>query len=221
MGVFKRLKTIVSADFNNVLDRIEDPVAMLNQHLREMEEEIQKAHATLANQLFIEKKYEAMIKETYAMVQKRSRQAELAVEKQEDEIARLAIQDKLENEKKWTTLKEQEQLIKEQTKVLCNQIERLREKYEELQSRRLTLISRMNVAQTTANLSKVAASIHPEVATRGFQQVEDKVLRLEAKAASSQYGMPKSNPLEGNLFDTDVEKELSKLKESKEVGQAQ
>ncbi|WP_404332449.1 PspA/IM30 family protein [Mesobacillus maritimus] len=221
MGIFKRIKNIVSADFHDALDRYEDPVAMLKQHLREMEEEIQKAHTSLANQMYIERKYEAMIKETYTLIQKRSRQAELAVEKQEDDIARLAIQDRLENEKKLTTYQEQYQTIKNQTDLLCSHIDRLRIKYDELQSRKLTIISRLNVAQTTANLSNITASSNPEIATKGFQEVEDKVLRLEAKTASNQYGMAKSNPLEPALLDADVEKELSKLKEAKAVGQAQ
>ncbi len=221
MGVFKRVKTLVSADFNTILDRIEDPVSMLNQHLREVEKEIQQATATLANQIFIEKKYEASIKETETIIQKRSRQAELAVEKQEEDIARLAIQDKLENEKKLTIQKEQYLTIKDQSNMLCYQIDRLREKYGELHSRKLALISRMNVAQTSVNLSKVTSSINPEIVTKGFQQVEDKVLQLEAQAEASQFGFPRSNPLEGNLFNAEVEKELSKLKELKAVGQAQ
>lgn len=42
MGVFKRIKTITMAEINRLLDGIEDPIAMLNEYSREMEQEIVK-----------------------------------------------------------------------------------------------------------------------------------------------------------------------------------
>ncbi|MCM3587542.1 PspA/IM30 family protein [Mesobacillus maritimus] len=215
MGIFTRIKNIISADFNDALDRVEDPVAMLKQHLREMEEEIQRAHASLANQLYIEKKYEAILKETSDVVQKRKRQAELAVERKEDDIARLAIQDKLENEKKLNAYQEQYQAIKNQTDLLCGHIDSLREKYKEFETQKLALISRMNVAQATSDISNISASTNPEIATKGFQRVEDHMFKLEAKTAANQYGMKQSTFFEGSILDADVEKELANLKASK------
>ena len=48
MSIFKRVRDITVASINEILDKVEDPVAMLNQYLRDMESEIQKAEVAVA-----------------------------------------------------------------------------------------------------------------------------------------------------------------------------
>src|SRR4051794_4847957 len=95
MGIFKRLKTITMAEINGLLDGMEDPIAMLNEYSREMEKEITKGQQALARQLFVEKKQETLISQTKSLVDKRTRQARLAIEHGEEAIAKLAVQEKL------------------------------------------------------------------------------------------------------------------------------
>ncbi|WP_121611232.1 PspA/IM30 family protein [Mesobacillus foraminis] len=217
MSIFKRIRDIATADFHEALDRLEDPVSMLKQHMRELEQQLRKAHGALANQLYIEKKYQSIINETRNLVEKRSRQAELAVEKENDDIARLALEDKLVNEAKLNACREQYQQIKSQTDLLCGQIDKLRAAYEELQTRKLVLISRLNVAKATADIGKAAASFNPEFTVQGLNKAEDQALRLEAKAEASQYGLVKSNSIDHVHLNDQVEAELSKMKERKSV----
>src|SRR3954467_15727475 len=99
MGILKRLKTITMAELNGLLDGIEDPIAMLNEYSREMEQEIVKGQKALARQIVVEKKQEALISEVKSLVDKRTRQAKLAIEQGEEQIAKLAVQEKLNNEK--------------------------------------------------------------------------------------------------------------------------
>lgn len=219
MGIFKRIKDIATADFNDTLDRLEDPVSMLKQYLRELEGEIAKAQKALAQQLFIEKKFEAIIEATIEKVQKRARQAELAVERDEDQIARLAIEDKLQQEKKLKVYEAQYLSIKNQTNLLYDQLDKLKEKYDELQDRKLLLVSRMTAAKVSHDIGQVLASINPDQAVKGFMRVEEEILKLEAKSQANQY-FSKAN--EGRIETTlshysqeDVEKELEKLKAAK------
>jgi phage shock protein A len=99
MGIFKRLKTIASADLNGVLDRMEDPIAMLNQYVREMEQDLAKGQDALSRQLFLKNKQQSLIWETETLIAKRAGQAKLAVERGEDSMAKLALQEKLTHEK--------------------------------------------------------------------------------------------------------------------------
>ena len=80
MGIFKRIKTIAKADINGLLDGLEDPIAMLNEYSREMEQEMAKAQNALSRQLFVENKQAALILETKNLVEKRTRQAKLAID---------------------------------------------------------------------------------------------------------------------------------------------
>jgi len=86
MGIFKRLKTITMAEINGLLDGIEDTIAMLNEYSREMEQEIAKGQNALARQIFVEKKQAALISETKSVVDKRTRQAKLALEQGDEAI---------------------------------------------------------------------------------------------------------------------------------------
>jgi phage shock protein A len=216
MGIFRRVKDIAAADLHSALDRLEDPVSMLNQYLRDLEKEMEKGHAALANQLFIEKKYEALISDTEAMIIKRTRQAKLAVSQQEEGIARLAVEDKILHESRLNEYKAQYAAIKEQTQNLCLELDKLNAKFEDLKNRKLALISRLNVANASANISKVTASFNPEQAARDFQRIEDYILRLESQSAASQYSSTKLSYSDEELtLRDDVEKELALLKESK------
>src|SRR3954452_23940906 len=99
IGIFKRLKTITMAEMNGLLDGFEDPIAMLNEYSREMEQEIVKGQKALARQIFVEKKQAALISETKAVVDKRSRQAKLAIEQGDEAMAKLAVQEKLNHDR--------------------------------------------------------------------------------------------------------------------------
>jgi phage shock protein A len=219
MGIFKRIKDIATADFNDALDRLEDPISMLKHYLRELEGEIGKAQKALAQQLYIEKKFEAVIESTIDRVQKRARQAELAVERGEDQIARLAIEDKLQQEKKLRLYEGQYHTIKNQTNLLYDELDKLKEKYDELQDRKLLLVSRMTAAKVSNDISQVLSSINPDRAVKGFIRVEEEILKLEAKSQANQY-FTKANAgrienVLGTYSHEDVEKELEKLKSSR------
>ncbi|WML49778.1 PspA/IM30 family protein [Neobacillus sp. PS3-34] len=49
MGILKRVKTIFTADVHEALDRMENPISMMNEYMRNLEEQVgdaQKAFAT-------------------------------------------------------------------------------------------------------------------------------------------------------------------------------
>ena len=148
MGIFNRLKTIVSSDLNEALDRIEDPLSMLNQYLRDMEKQLQSAQAALADQLYLENKYQLLVAEEEGLVAKRARQAELAVSKNEEDIAKLALQEKILHDTKLKMYREQYEITKQQTESLKDQISKLVEKFHELEYKKLVLVSRAHAARS-------------------------------------------------------------------------
>lgn len=64
MGVLQRMKEMTKASVHELLDKMEDPVIMLNQYLRDMEEEIAKAEVTVAKQLAHERRLLQRLEET-------------------------------------------------------------------------------------------------------------------------------------------------------------
>ncbi|MFZ7946381.1 PspA/IM30 family protein [Neobacillus sp. 19] len=219
MGIFKRLKTIAKADINSLLDGVEDPIALLNEYSREMEQEMAKAQRALSRQIFVENKQAALILETKELVDKRTRQAKLAIDQGDDSIAKLAVQEKLNQEKQLSFYEQQYDVIKGQTETLREKLADLQETYRELQQRKILLASRANVAQSMKQIQKATVSFQTDNILRGVARAEDKILMMEAEVqAGSQFASPllqHDAVLQNYVNEEDLHREIEKLKNEK------
>jgi len=221
MGIFKRIKTIARADINSLLDSMENPIAMLNEYTREMEQELSKAQSALSRQIFVEKKQAALISQTKELVEKRVRQAKLALEKGDEGIAKLAVQEKINLETQLNLYEQQLITLKEQTNILKEKFNELQVTYNELQHKKILLGSRANAAKSIKQIQKVTIDFNGETITRGITRAEERILFMEAEVQAGSYT---SNPLNSynkisfsNVSDEEIAKELDKLKADKEA----
>ena len=212
MGIFRRMKTIVLAEVNEQIDRWEDPVAMTKQYLRELEEQLERGRQALAQQWVAERRYETLIAQAEATIEKRSRQAKLALERNEEAVAKLALRDKLLYEKKLEAYKQQYDAIKAKTAEVANRLNQLRERYDELAAKQLELATRVNSAQALKQIDSALASFSADEALRGFVRIEERVIALEAEAAAVRFGT--NAVLSPVPFDEEVERELAKWKDA-------
>lgn len=213
MGIFKRLKRITSAEVNGFLDGLENPITMLNEYSREMEQEIDKGEQALARQIFVEKKQASLILNTKELIEKRTRQAKLAIEKGDEAMAKLALQEKLTHEKQLRLYQEQYEILKGQTLTLTEKLNGLKDAYNELLQKKVMLASRANVAQSMQDIQKATVSFQTDTISRGVARAEEQILLMEAKV---QAGTVPYEPAYKNLIDDEeLQRELEKLKEEK------
>jgi phage shock protein A len=213
MGLFRRVKTVLLAELHELIDQWEDPVAMTKQYLRELHDQIENVQQALARQIAVEQRYESLIAHTKTMIEKRARQAKLALERNEEAIAKLALREKLMYEKKLADYQQQYETLKEKTTYMTEQLKQLREKYEELSVKQWELYARANAAKTIKDVNTALTSFHPEHALRGFARMEERVLALEAEANASSHLLESTHPLP-SIFEEEVENELAKWKEA-------
>jgi phage shock protein A len=221
MGIFKRIKTIAKADLNSLLDNVEDPIAMLNEYSREMEQELVKAQNALSRQIFAENKQVALVNETRAQMEKRTRQAKLALNQGEEAIAKLAVQEKLVHEKQLSLYQQQYDAIKGQTQILIEKIKELQEAYNALQHKKLLLASRANAALTMKQIQKATVSFQTDTIARGVARAEDRILMMEAEVqAGNQFTAPVAQldtDYNNYVNEEELNKELDKLRNQKEL----
>lgn len=219
MGIFKRLKTITKAELNGLLDGLEEPIAMLNEYSREMEQELAKGQQALARQIFVEKKQAALILDTQALVDKRTRQAKLAIDKGDEAMAKLAVQEKLIHEKQLKLYQEQYETLKGQTQSLTEKLNQLKETYHELQHKKILLASRANVARSTKEIQKATVSFQTDTIARGVARAEERILLMEAQVqAGNSSAFTGHEVANKNLIDDEeLTKEIEKLKAEKET----
>lgn len=99
MGVFTRISNIFKAKVNNALDEVENPIELLDQKLRDMEDQLSKAKLNSAqiigNAHEIKKRLDTAEKE----VQDYEDKVKLALSKNNEDLAKRALQRKLEADK--------------------------------------------------------------------------------------------------------------------------
>ncbi len=215
MGILKRIKDITASEVNGWLDQLENPIQMLSHYEREMEEEINKGKQAMSNQIYLEKRQKALIREVEELIAKRVRQAKLAVQQGEEKVASLAIQDKLIQEKKGKLYEEQLQAMRQQTTLLLEKLNELNARYDELKHKRLLLISRANVAQSIQQIQHKVGSLDMNHLGKGLARAEERILMLEAQAEVHHRISPNTPSLmEDPSMQEEVERELAKLKAS-------
>lgn len=215
MGIFNRVKNIVTSGTNDLLDQLESPIRSLSHSIRDMEKELEKGQNALASQIFLENKQNALILETEQLIAKRERQAKLAVDKGEDQVAKIAIQEKIVLEKKLSLFREQLATIQDHTAQLQAKLSQFHKTYEEMNHKRLLLVSRANVAQSIQEISYTMNSFSTQAIARDFARAEDRVLLLEAKLEAGQRVKTASPYIIDLTVSDEVEDELKKLKEGK------
>lgn len=217
MGIFKRVKRITKANINGLLDKAENPIMMLNEMTRELEQEIALAQKALTRQIYAENKQKALILNINATIEKRNRQAKLAIEHGEESIARLAVEEKLIQENQLSFYVEQFEALQDQTNLLKNHLNDLNATFVELQNRKILLASRANVAQSIKRIQAATSSFEVGNILKGISQAEDQIVLMEAEVqAGQQFTRPLSiqeTTYQKVINEEDIYKEIDKMKQ--------
>ncbi|MYL62776.1 PspA/IM30 family protein [Bacillus hwajinpoensis] len=215
-NMFKRVKTIMSSELNAALDKAEDPVKMLEQFMRDMEADIRDAETAVAKQISNEKMLKKKWDDANAMVSKRQDQAMKALESDNDDLARRALQDKKDHEAKAETLKTSYERAKADADTLRAKLDEMKEEYRQMQLKKDSLKARAESAKTKTKINRAMSDIGGDDSKRGFERMEEKVLQYEAEAETSEDMRSKSRSLDDELDALDkndgIDDELAELK---------
>ncbi|KEQ23699.1 PspA/IM30 family protein [Paenibacillus tyrfis] len=185
MGIFKRLRDMTMASINDLLDKAEDPVKMLNQFLRDMEEDILEAESAVAKQIAIEKKFKQQYEEAQEMVQKREEQALKALESGNEDLARRALQDKKEHQLRFDEMKQQYDTAKANADRLRNQLSEMKDEFSKMKNKKDILVARAEAAKAQKQINQAMTGFGTDNAAKGFDRMSQKVMQLEAEAEAS------------------------------------
>lgn len=209
--MLKRMRDIVAATVNEVLDSLEDPRMMVKQYLRNVEGEIRKAKDAIIRHQVMADRFERHAEEAFQLAARRRMQAEQALDAGEEDLARKALSEMKHWEKRAEQYRQDADKAAEQVRELKEQLSQLEKKYQELRDRKNALLARANAAKTKKRIHTTLHRIDSESAIKGFERMEERILQMEIQANAYAGGEAKS--AEGRLAYTDeVEKELEKLR---------
>jgi phage shock protein A len=180
MALLERVGTLIRANLNDLIDKAEDPEKMLKQVILDMQNQLlqvktQVAIAIADQHVLIKKK-----KENGIRVVEWKRKAELAVEKQNDDLARVALERSLGFEQMARSFDEQIADQAVQVENLKNALSKLEMKLEEARSKAEILIAQHRRARVANRVGDAQAQLESGAGDGAFDRMNNKVMRAEA-----------------------------------------
>jgi phage shock protein A len=212
MNAFRRIHDIFGSNVNHALDKLEDPAKMIRYTIVEMEKSLDKAKASAA-----ETKANISAREAEYKVQKEAAgrwdvRAQLAVKNGKDDLAREAIAEKQNAASKAAALETEIAELKNINASQEGQIIKLTEKLNEVKSKERTLVARAQHAKEKIKIEKQINSTDCGAAIKRFNEMEEKVERLEAEAAVAAKNYENESKFTEMENNESVESELQALK---------
>lgn len=222
MGIIERFKEIMAANFNAMLDKAEDPEKMIDQYLRNLEEDLAKVKSETASVMADEKNAKRKLDACQEEINKMAEYARRAVTSGNDEEAKQFLKKKADLTDQLAVLEKDYQLACECTVKMRQMHDKLESDIASLKTRRDTLKAKIKVAETQKKLNSIGSGL----ASAGnnmaaFDRMEERVNHMldEAEAMEQLTSSPESTNVEEltKKYDADsksaaVDDELAALK---------
>jgi len=191
MNIFKRLFNVGKAEAHSTIDKMEDPIKMTEQGIRDMKKDLTQALEGLAQvkAMFIRSKNEQTQFETKVkdyqnkamLILQKTHKGGLSTE-DGDRLAKEALVKKEENQEHLNrTIKDVESFSKSVSQLEGN-VNSLRTNISKWENELKTLKARVKVANATKNLNKQMASIDSSSTVNMLEKMKEKVTQEEALA---------------------------------------
>ena len=215
--IFKRINDIISANINDLLDRVEDPERMIKQVILEMEDNISKAREGVVESIASEKQLKKELESNQKQVSEWFDKAEAALQKGNEELARSALARKKEHDNIIKVLEPSWQSARNTSERLKIQFKALEAKLEEARRKRSSLSARQHAAEARQQMDKTLSNFEAGInAQTKFERMEDRVTAMEARTEAMEELRDEATQLKEEFLDMEmndeIEKELKALK---------
>ncbi|MEE8340247.1 MAG: PspA/IM30 family protein [Xanthomonadales bacterium] len=218
MGAFSRLRYVIAANVNALIEKAEDPEKLLRALIREMEDASEEARMASADLLAEQQHLERLEGRLSDEVAQWCRRAENAVTENHDDLARAALKAKAEIAERHETVTHEQELVRDRVAQMEQDMLTLKSKLADAKVKLKGMYAgkapRAVIAERKERLTPGERKIRR--AMDRFDHLQAQVENLEARVRSYEVGGPTIavwNTDGETARDPAVELELEKLKQ--------
>jgi len=218
MGIFTRFRDIISSNLNAMLDKAEDPEKLIKLMIREIEDTLVELKAACAGVMANRKKIQHQMETIQSRIDYWNQNAELAIAKGRDDLAREALVEKRRCSEKADTLDQELMEFNNLVEQYQDDIRQLEDRLQSAREKQRLLVQRHIRARRKKRTQEEIRRADGSETVFKFEQLENRIEQMEAEADLVNFGR---KPILEDEFDTllvddEIEAELQNLKSALE-----
>lgn len=222
-NLFKRISDVISANLNDLVDRVEDPERMIKQLIREMEENINSAREGVIDAVASEKQLAKELENQRRQAEEWHGRARRALESGNEALAREALLRKKEHDAVVANLETSWESAKRTSERLKTQLRALEMKLEEARLKKGCLVARQRAAQARGQMDQVYDRFQTGLdLNNSLGRMAGKVDEMEARMEAREELYGQYSQIEREFLkmevNSEVEAELAALKQEALLG---
>ena len=182
MGIFSRTRDIVAANFNDMLDKADDPQKMIRMIILEMEETLVEVRASAARTIADQKEMHRHTIKLDKLEADWGEKAQLALSKDREDLARAALVEKKKASGMSEQLKQEIAVLDDALRAYEQDIQKLQNRLREARSRQTAIAARLESAENRVKLRSLMTEDRVDDALSRFDQLERRVDYAEGRA---------------------------------------
>lgn len=186
MGIFSRTRDIIAANFNDMLDKADDPQKMIRIIILEMEETLVEVRASAARTIADQKEMHRHSVKLDKLQADWSEKAQLALSKDREDLARAALVEKKKAVDMSEQLKAEIAVLDDALRAYEVDINKLQNRLREARSRQTAIAARLESAENRVKLRSLMTNERVDEALSRFDQLERRVDYAEGRADALQ-----------------------------------
>ena len=171
---------IMRSNITTLREKLEDPERVLNQLLVDMEEELERVRASVAEAIVDEIQLGKQADEARKEASTWQARAESALQRGDEASSRAALEQKLASEQRAADLQEGYEKQKAETARLQRGVSDLEDKVRKARQRRTLLLARLAKADSSRAIQRAFDRVDSRSAFTQFGRLEERVERAEA-----------------------------------------
>ena len=182
MGIFSRTRDIIAANFNDMLDKADDPQKMIRMIILEMEETLVEVRASAARTIADQKEMHRHTVKLDKLQADWGEKAQLALSKDREDLARAALVEKKKASDMSDQLKQEIAILDDALRAYEQDIHKLQNRLREARSRQTAIAARLESAENRVKLRSLMTEERVDDALSRFDQLERRVDYAEGRA---------------------------------------